>query len=112
MGSRSRSTGGRTGDERGGRERARGQSRAGTGLLEQTARARVDEWERNGMGMGMDGPGWDDCLWGEGGAKADVQCSPSQEQSCKNQSQGQSQSQSQPEPASETAENGGALKWR
>lgn len=53
MGSRSKSTDGRTGDERGGRERARGQSRVGTGPLEQTARARVDEWEPNGMGRGM-----------------------------------------------------------
>lgn len=61
------------------------------------------------MGMGMDGWAPDGMIAsGEEGAMANVQCSPSQEQSCKKQSQ----SQSQPEPASGTAENGGALKWR
>lgn len=69
-------------------ENERGQSRAeqNTGLLEQTARARVDEWgtERDwggweDGGTGMDGwimgLGWDDCLWGErdGGVWADGQ---------------------------------------
>lgn len=54
-----KATGGRTGDERGGRKRTReGRAEQNTGLLEQTARARVDEWgtERDWGGMG--GWGW------------------------------------------------------
>lgn len=73
--------------------------------------------ERNGMGDGdgwMDmGLGWDDCLWGEGGgAMAGVQCSPGREYYTVAAVLPETRARASQKPASETAENGGALKWR
>ena len=74
-GTRSKATGGRTGDERGGRERRKGE-RAEQGRNRPIGADCVDEWERIGMGMVMDGPPDGMIISGVRGARQIVQFQP------------------------------------